>query len=260
MAVLWWTVVAVAGPLDRPDATEMAGHRCRYRPVEIERGAPLDDREILEIPPGAPQIEAALELSSLPTDAALRRAARGRGNHTLPAVSTLATGGIPALLGCSVRETTSQDDFTAGCRRVAPCELVIRVDGEGHKVGSFSQVGPVLHPITSASEALGLVALLDHSVFVPLTERERRAWTSDAGGYVSVEPRLPWVEIEQHEEGWLVRAPRRARCGTCRDVVRRAWWVANDGRSCQLEEPPVVLARDVGEDCPDEAPEHAAAR
>ncbi len=255
---MWWAVAAVAGPLDRPDANEMEGYRCRYRPVAIERGADLKDRELLDLPPGPPEIEAPLELAALPTDADLRRAARGRGNHTLPAVATLATGGIPALLGCSVREPTFQDDFTVGCRRLAPCELVIQVEDEGHKVAWSSQVGPVLHPITSVSEALGLVALLDHSVFVPLTEGERRAWDADAPRYLSVVPQVPWVEIEQHTEGWLVRAPRRALCGGCRDVVRRAWWVANDGRSCQLDEAPVVLARDRDGPCAEGADPRSA--
>src|SRR5690606_22544833 len=101
--------------------------------------------------------------------------------------------------------------------------------------------------VEAPKEALGLVWFLDPDLFLPLTPDELAAWRAEAAGYVAVEPELPWVEIEEHAEGFLVRAPRKVRCGCDHDLVRRAYWVAKDGRSCALTEAPVLLAKVAGE-------------
>ncbi len=243
-----WSLVALsawAGPLDLPDPDDMGRFQCRDRPVDLNNDVELGDLELLDAPPGEPTYATGLASNLLPhaTDKGLKAASKGKLVYTMPAVASLATGGVPIVLGCTARDATFQDDFQVGCEDPVPCELVASLKGRSEKIERKSKIGPRLAPVDDAKTALGLVAMLDPYVFLPMTPHENAAWAEAAAGYRAVQSGVSWVEVVEHDEGWVVRAPRRVTCGDQNDVVRRAWWVSDDGRSCQIEETPIPLAK-----------------
>lgn len=233
------TATAWAGPLDRPDPDEMSGYACLQGPA----GAPtLGEGAVGSGPPGPPVLgDLASSLLPFATDEALKRAGKGK-LEAWPAVATLATRGVSISANCQ-GPPTDRDDFSFGCARPLQCELLTSIDGKAQRLATRPQAGQRLAPVETVQEAVGLVALVEQDLFLPLTPRELERWAEEAAGYTAVEPALPWVEVEKHKEGWLVRAPVRARCGCARDVVRRAWWVAINGRSCPVAETPLILAQ-----------------
>ena len=230
---------SLAGPLDMPDPDEMGRYACAQGPV----GSPsIGDRKKIDAAPGQPLLPEDLAGALVPvaTDDALKRAGKGK-LEAWPAVATLAVGGGTITADCE-GPPTDRDDFSFGCKRPLQCELMTRIDGRAVRLATRPQAGQQLAPIESEREALGLLAIVEQDLFLPLTEGERAVWTAEAPSYTAVEPVLPWLGIETHDQGWLVRAPKRARCGCEHDIVRYAWWVSRTGRVCLVEETPVILA------------------
>lgn len=243
MLALAWSLTALAGPLDLPDPAEMGPYRCVERPLGLENRAELGDRKVSDSPPGPPTWPVGVQSGMVPhaSDADLVKAAKGRYVETFPAVGTLATGGVPVIESCQSRATT-RDAFSFGCTEALACELLIEVDGKASRLQSRPQAAARFSPVEDAKEALGLLMFYEPDLFLPMTPGELAAWAEQAAGYRAVEPALPWVEIETHPDGFLVRAPRRVTCGCDHDVIRRAYWVAKDGRSCAVAETPLALA------------------
>lgn len=239
----WSWSLALAGPLDLPDPAEMGPYRCVERPLGLENRAELGDRTASESPPGPPLWPDGLRSGMVPhaSDDELKRAAKGRYVETFPAVGTLATGGAPVVMSCQSRATT-RDAFSFGCTEALACELLLKVEDRAVRLDSRPQVAAKFYPVDSPKEALGLLPFYEPDLFLPLTPGELAAWAAEAAGYRAVEPALPWVEIETHPEGYLIRAPRRVTCGCDHDVVRRAYWIARNGRGCAVAETPQALA------------------
>jgi hypothetical protein len=235
----WLSLVAWAGPLDQPDPDEMSGYQC----VQGSPGAPtLKDRTRGQAPPGPPVLppELGSQLAPFASDEAQRRAAKGK-LEAWPAVATLATDGVTLSADCE-GPPTDRDDFSFGCTKPLQCELMTSIGGKAQRLATRPQAGQRLAPVESAREALGLIGIIEQDLFLPLTPGELAAWSAESATYVATEPAIPWAEVEEHEEGWLVRAPRRARCGCEHDLVRYSWWVSRLGRTCMVEETPVILA------------------
>lgn len=238
-AVWWLTRGALAGPLDNPDPDEMARYVCAQGSV----GSPsLGERTKSETSPGLPILPEDLTsvLTPVASDDALKRAGKGK-LEAWPAIATLATSARTVSADCE-GPPTDRDDFSFGCKRPLQCELMTAIDGRSVRLTTRPQAGQQLAPVESEREALGLLALVEQDLFLPLTEGERAQWLAEATAYTTVEPPLPWLGIETHPKGWLIRAPKRARCGCEHDIVRYAWWVSHTGRSCLVEEAPVILA------------------
>ena len=237
-------MAAWAGPLDQPDPDEMSGFRCVERPLGAANNVQLFARTLEEGPPSAPVYPMGLQSSLVPFagDAALKQAGKKRGLVVFPAVGSLATAGSPVVADCE-GAATDRDDFVHGCKLPLQCEMITTLDGKGITLATRPQVASRFAPVDSLKEALGLVLFIEPDLFLPLTPGELAAWAEDAEGYKAVAPSVPWVEVQEHEHGWLIRAPRRVTCGCEHDVVRRAYWVASkDGRSCAVQEAPVPLA------------------
>ncbi len=241
---------AWAGPLDAPDPDDLGKLQCDTRGVSLE--ASLGERTVGTARPGPPLIPAELRsrLAPFTSDTAIKKASKGTGAYPAPAVASLATAGSVVRRDCENRATTT-DDFFVGCRMAVQCQVLLTHDGAALTFDRRAQVGARLAPVESPAEALGLAWFLDTDLFLPLTPQELAEWAEASATYAAVEPAVPWVEIEEHAEGWLVRAPRRASCGCNHDVVRRAYWVSKDGRSCPLVEAPVPLAVDRSPICID---------
>jgi hypothetical protein len=242
---MWLAVLASAwgGPLDQPDPDEMHGYRCAERPLTLANNVPLADRTLVDAPPGSPVYPAGFQSNLLPfaTDGELKQAGKKRGLLVFPAVASLATAAVPVVADCE-GPATDRDDFVRGCKLPLQCELLTTVEGQRVTFATRPQVATKFAPIESAKEALGLVAFVEPDLFLPLTPGELARWADEAGGYQATAPEVPWVEVIEHDQGWLVRAPRRVGCGCDHDVVRRAWWVNREGRSCLVQEAPVALA------------------
>lgn len=242
---MWLSILTVAwgGPLDQPDPDEMSGYRCVERPLGMANNAPLLDRTLGQGPPGPPIFPTGLQSSLLPfaTDADLKVAGKKRGIVVYPSVGSLATAGVPIVADCE-GPATDRDDFVHGCKLALQCEMLTTLEGNRLTLATRPQVASRFAPVETVKEALGLVLFVEPDLFLPLTPGELAAWAEEAAGYQAVEPAVPWVEVQEFDHGWLVRAPRRVTCGCEHDVVRRGYWVAKDGRACVVQEPPVVLA------------------
>ncbi len=236
-------VAALAGPLDAPDPTDMGKLRCEPHPLGLDNAYGLGERTVGTTPPGPPTFPTGLQarLAPFATDSALRKASKGAGAYPAPAVASLASVGSVVRRDCENRATT-MDHFFVGCRVAVQCEVLVTHDGATLTFDRRPQVGAKLAPVETPAEALGLTWFLDPELFLPLTPEELAAWAEESANYTLVEPAVPWVEIEEQPKGWLVRAPRRVGCGCDHDIVRRAYWIARDGRSCAVVEPPVPLA------------------
>ncbi len=246
--MLLLTSFALAGPLDQPDPDAMGTFRCVERPLTTQNSAGLGERKLADHPPGDPVYPQGLASSLVPhaPDAELEKAGKGKWVWAAPAFASLATGGVPIRRSCQSRAVTT-DDFFEGCTEALRCEVHATVDGEVRTFDRRPQVASAFSPVDSPREALGVLWFLDPDLFLPMTPDELAAWRERAAGYLAVEPEVPWVEITEQAEGWLVRAPRLVRCGCEHDLVRRAYWVAKDGRSCALTEAPLLLAKVAGE-------------
>lgn len=238
-----WAAVALAGPLDAPDPADLAPYRCEPHPLGLDNPYALGDRTVGTSPPGAPSIPAELRgrLAPFATDAAIKKAGKGAGAYPAPAVASLASVGSVVRRDCENRATTT-DHFFVGCKVAVQCEVLVVHDGQTLTFDRRPQVGAKLAPVETPAEALGLAWFLDPELFLPLTPEELAAWAEESANYTLVEPAVPWVEVEERPQGWLVRAPRRVGCGCDHDVVRRTYWVSRDGRSCAVAEPGVPLA------------------
>ncbi len=235
---------AAAFPLNTPDPDEMGTYRCKRHPVENDNNVALESRTLSDQPPGPPSYADGVQgrLKGHANDTTLRKAGKGKGNLAAPASSSLATSGRPVTLGCGGRAAT-QDDFVIGCKRQQACTMLIRLPDHTGQYDRAGQLGPALAPIDNPAKALGLLAMLDRDLFLPLTAKELDRWAEVAAeSYRAVEPAIPWVDIEEKSRAFVVRAPRLVQCGCQHDLVRRAWWVSRDGRACQLEEMPEPLA------------------
>ena len=243
---------ALAYPLNYPDARRMGGFRCVEHPVMNVNNADLADAVVSESPPGPPVFAPDLQRSLGPfaSDEAMKATAKGKRVESFPAVASLALRGQPAKLVCEPDKPDSVDEYRWGCgERPLGCTAYIPLKSGSKAVRSTLQVGTLLGKITDPNEALGLVALIDAGVFLPMSPGELQAWAETAQGYRGIQTDKPWVEVVEHDYGWIVRAPRVATCGCERDVVRRAFWVSDDGRVCQVQEQPVALAHAV-DPCP----------
>ena len=243
--MLLLSTAALAGPLDRPDPMDMGRLHCAERPLGLTNNAPLSGgRTLGEAPAGPPTFPTGLQSSLLPyaTDEALDKAEQ---KHLVPlsAVSTLATGASPVLASCEGAPTDVYDFVSESCEKPRRCKLLAVVDGATVTFDDQSSVGTRLAPVETIKEAVGLLALVEPDLFLPLTPGELEAWTLEAAGYRPVLPALPWLEVEEKPEGYVIRAARRVECGCEHDVVRRGYFVAKDGRTCPIaEEGAVVLA------------------
>ncbi len=237
--------VALAYPLNYPDHRRMGDYACVEHAVANENNIDLTEYVITDSPPGPPTFPADVQgqLRPFATDDAQKRAAKGKRIEARSAVATLAVGGRSTKLVCETDKPESNDEFRWGCEDAIGCTLYLPVKSGTKSLHSVLQVGSALGRVTSDRQALGLVALLDPGVFLPLTPVELEAWAETAQGYKALETDATWVELEKHDHGWLVRAPRIAECGCQKDLVRRAFWVSKDGRSCQVQEVPVPLAQ-----------------
>lgn len=251
---MWLGMLSAAwgGPLDLPFPTEMSGYRCLEHPLDLSNNVPLLGRTLSAVPPGPPVYPTSVQSDLLPfaSDAELKRAAKKRGLVGFPAVASLATAGVPIVADCE-GPATDRDDFVHGCKLRLQCELLTSLDGDRLTLATRPQVASRFAPVDTPREALGLVMFVEPDLFLPMTADELSQWKDEAVGYQAVEPAVPWVEIEPHEDGWLVRAPRRVTCGCDHDVVRRAYWVARDGRACPIREAPVPLAVATSPQCVD---------
>jgi hypothetical protein len=244
--------VALAFPLNRPDPDRMEGHRCLRYPVGDANNVETTDFAVGETPPGAPVIPDALRtaLTAFATDEALKKAARGRGVTSLPAVTSLGSLGTPVLRAACDRKATDQDDFTEGCKRPKACALQVSVDGKPMFTPESDPIGPKLSPIDSPALALGLVAIVDAGVFLPLSPEELLAWSETAPAYRVIDGgTTPWVEVIERPLGWLVRVTRLGPCGCEQDLVRRPYWVDRGGNLCMIDEPPVPVAKAIEGTC-----------
>ncbi|MEQ1507604.1 MAG: hypothetical protein ABMB14_35565 [Myxococcota bacterium] len=244
MWTLTLAVAAVAGPLDLPDPGDMGRYRCVERAATLAGDPPLTDRVAIADPPGPPTFGPGVEPALAPyaTDDAIAKAAKKK-LVALPAVGSLAVGGRPVVMDCE-NTATDRNDFSVGCRLSHACELLLTVEGTPVALASKPQVASKFAPVESVTEAVGLLAFYERDLFLPLTPGEREAWLEEAAGYQAVNPPVPWIEVEPHPGGWLIRAPRKGFCGCDHDLVRRAYWVSTDGRSCAVDEKPVTLAQD----------------
>lgn len=238
--------VALAFPLNRPDPELMDGTRCMRHPVDDRNNVELTGHTVGEAPPGAPVLgDLASVFAPFTTDEAKKKAARGKGVTSLPAVTSLVAEGQPVLRAACDRSAALGDDFTEGCKRPKACSVQVTVDGTPLQTGDSGKLGPKLSPIDTPKAAYGLVALVDQDVFLPLTPLELAEWAEEAEGYRAITPAEPWVQVEERTNGWIVRAARKVACGCERDLVRRAYWVDRAGNLCQIEETPVPLAQAV---------------
>lgn len=232
-----------------PDPAQMAGHTCA-EPLTLANNVPIDAARLDGTTPDAPVVPMMVEgfLNRFAGDEELRKAAKGKRVVALPALASLATRGTAVRMACGSK---GDSDYTWGCKAAEACTLVLQVGPVIHQLDQHDQLAPLLAPVTSQAEALGLLALQDHDLFLPLTPAEKRAWKEEAQGYHTVGPRAPWVEIEDHDTGWVIRVPRKVGCGCEHDLVRRAWWVSRDGSSCPIVEDPLPLAQKVDPVCVD---------
>jgi hypothetical protein len=235
--------IAWAGPLDAPDPGDMGKYRCEEHPIGLDNPYSLGERKIVQTPPGDPTFAAGLQgkLSPITTDKDLDKASKGAGQHAAPAVASLVSGGQVVRRNCENRATTT-DHYFIGCKVAMQCEVLVRLGSESFTFDRRPMVGARAAPVESVAEAVGLVWFLDPDLFLPLSPGEFAAWAEERVGYDAVEPALPWLEVEEHDQGYLVRAPRKVGCGCDHDVVRRAYWVSKDGRSCPVIEPGQALA------------------
>jgi hypothetical protein len=235
---------ASAGPLDRPDPEDMGRYRCVERPLGAKNDVPLVNRTLGDGPPGPPTFPSGVGSSLVPyaADAALKKAGKKHKLVVYPAAATLATRGEPVVADC---ENRALDDshFAFGCDVKLACELYTRHDGEALVLDRRPQAASRFSPVEEVRDAVGLVAFYEPDLFLPLTPNELSRWEREAADYRVVEPQIPWIEVEKRDEGWLIRAPRRLKCGCDRDIVRRAYWVSKDGRGCMVDEPGVPLAQ-----------------
>ncbi len=250
--ISWWAALALAGPLDAPDPDDLGKYRCEERPLGLDNAGALGDRKVGTNPPGPPTYPPGVQpqLGPFAPDKLLEKAGKGAGAYPAPAVASLATGGSVVRRDCENRATTT-DHFYVGCRVAVQCEVLATIGGVAQSFDRRPQVGAKSAPVESGTEAIGLVWFLDPELFLPLTASELADWAEESANYSLVEPAAPWVELEEHPEGWLVRAPRRVGCGCSHDIVRRAYWVSRDGRSCPVAEPGVPLAVAKTEICVD---------
>jgi len=231
----------------------MGDYRCADHPVSDKNNVPLNDYVVTDSPPGAPTFPMAVQGSLLPyaTDDAQKATAKGKRVEALPAVATLAVKGRPVKLVCEPDSPDSADEFKWGCEKPLGCTIYLPVKSGTKLMKSTLQVGTALGHVGNEKTALGLVALLDAGVFLPMSPGEIGAWSERAQGYKAIKTDTPWVEFEEHEHGYIVRVPRVAECGCEKDLVRRAFWVSKDGRSCQVEEKGIPLAT-ATDPCPED--------
>lgn len=235
--------VAWAGPLDAPEPEDMKPYRCIERPLGHANNAPLANRTESDQPPGPPTFPSGLESGLVPyaADDVMKKAGKKKGIIVFPSIATLATGGTPITADCENR-ATDQYDFAYGCTEARTCDVYLTIEGHPVTLGSRPQVASKFTPVDSAKEAIGMVALYEPDLFLPLSPGERDAWARESANYHLVEPVVPWLEVEEQPEGWLVHAPRRVSCGCDRDVVRRTYWISEDGRGCTVDDKPIPLA------------------
>ncbi len=251
LSTLWLTAAVWGFPLNRPDPVAIEPYRCRRYPTGDKNNVVLSDQyAVSEQSPGAPVLGGAVAAILVPhaTDRDMKRAAGARHTEALSALATLATGGLPSLLACD-RSLAAQDDWRIGCKRPKGCSLQAVLGGEPVQADRAGKVGPVLSPIDDPRSALGLLALVETELLLPLSPGELALWTEEAVGYRAVLPTEPWLQVSEHTAGWVLHVPRRARCGCERDVVRRAYFVDRSGQLCELEEPGVPLAVSVDGEC-----------
>lgn len=248
--MIGWAAAALAGPLDAPDPDDLGKYRCVERPLDFDNPYALGDRAVGSQPPGPPWYADGLgaRLTPFTTDDQLKKAGKGAGAFPAPAVASLATAGLVVKRDCENRATTT-DHYFVGCKELVQCEVIAKILGQTQTFDRRPQAGAKLAPVESPAEAVGLAWFLDPDVFLPLTPGELAAWKEEAAGYAQVEPPLPWVEVEEHDQGYVVRVPRKVGCGCRHDLVRRAYWISKDGRSCPLTEPGVPLALATSEVC-----------
>ncbi|MEZ4240175.1 MAG: hypothetical protein R3F59_29285 [Myxococcota bacterium] len=248
LAVIALAGLAHAGPLDRPDPDDMGRYRCTDRPLTRDNDVPLGNRTATDAPPGHPVYPTGLGSSLVPfaTDAAIKKASRKHKVVAYNTVATLATRGVPVVADCENR-AIDDSHFAWGCEVQLACQLYTEHDGHGIVLDRRPQAASRFAPIEEARDAVGLLAFYEPDLFLPLTPDELAQWDADAEDYHATAPEIPWVEVQEKPEGWLVWAPRRVHCGCERDIVRRAYWVSKDGRACPLVEDPQVLAQFVGE-------------
>lgn len=240
--------VALAFPLNRPDPKRMDGLRCLRYPVDLQNNVETTDYTPTDRPPVTPMYS--FDPGTIPSDDALKKAAKGKGMYALPAVASLATEGRPIIVSCD-RKASAQDDFTRGCKKPLGCTVQIVVNDRPKQAMDSDQIGPWVAPIDTAAKAVGVVALMDDDVFLPLTPEEQAAWVEQSAGYRVLSPENPWFEVERRNDGWLVHAARKVTCGCEHDLVRRSYWVDTKGRLCQLELPAVPLALAPEAECKD---------
>ncbi len=116
--------------------------------------------------------------------------------------------------------------------------------GGGEPIETRAALAAAVGPITSAREALAMVAVIDEQVWVPISEVERAQIPALAEVYGWRPPptALPAVQIEEHARGFVVRAPSFRRCGCDHHLMRRSFLVDRAGVVCTLDEPELMLA------------------
>lgn len=234
-----------------PSPEAMGPYRCAEAPfgLGLSAGVPLETGLL----PGT-VLEAALPedlaaaLSKVPNAEAVAQAlaaVHAKAGEAVPAraAAGLAAGGQPVIKLCK-REASEKEDFIEGCRHAAGCDLVLTLEGKRVVVSSLAELAEVLRPVDSKAEALGIAALADRWIWLPLNESEKAEFKVDHedAQWTPVDTGLPLVEIEEHEAGYLVRAPRYVTCGCKHDLIRVAYWVSRSGAVCNVDEDPVTLA------------------
>jgi hypothetical protein len=141
---------------------------------------------------------------------------------------------------CCPDKAGANDDFRVGCMFARACKIVGPASSHSEREALTRALGPIDGP----AKALGLVALLERDIFLPLSSAERTA-AADSARFFKWQPyadQAAAVEVEPLETGYVVRLPQMRHCGCGHSIVRLAYQVGADGTVCRAKEKPVALA------------------
>jgi hypothetical protein len=144
---------------------------------------------------------------------------------------------------CCRQQRPGDLGFMRGCLIPSVCRVE---DDAGHVARTPEELAALVAPITTESQALGLVALAYGEVLQPSAASQ-----ASFLGWQGIPNAPPAYAVTRDATGFVVHAPAMAACGCSHHVLRVAFHVSRGGCVERLSDAPEPLAHAANAVCVD---------